>query len=96
MLSLLGGLNAITERTLTRCMTSALESLITELAQKVALFAGILRTCGKRKFMRSIIDRRSRSSLEFYLHVLDRRKVALCTSPKRLQRLLSRCIAGSS
>jgi hypothetical protein len=58
MLSILGGLNLITERTLIRCMTSARESRITGRALKVERFAGIRQTCGRRRFMRSITNDR--------------------------------------
>ena len=82
MFMLLGELILVTECTLKRYMTSVLESLITERVPEVALFAGTLRTYGKRKFTLSIISRRSQASLEFYRLGLDRRKVAFYTSPK--------------
>ena len=82
MLMLLGGLILVTECTLKRYMTSILESLITERVPRVAQYAGILLTYGKRKFTLNIISRRSQASLEFYRPDLDRRKVVFCTSPK--------------
>lgn len=83
MLSLLGGLNAATERILKLCMMRLPVNRIIVLARKAARYAGTLLIYGKRRFMRSIIDRRSRSSLEFCQLDLDRRRAGLDTTPKR-------------
>jgi hypothetical protein len=77
MLSILGGLNLITERTLIRCMTSARESRIIGHVPGAERFAGIRQICGRRRFMRSIISQARRSILECDQPFLDRRKAAL-------------------
>ena len=81
---LLGGLIVVMELISKRCTTIGLASLITGRALRVVRYAGTHLTYGRRKFMPNTIDRRNLSSLGSCLRGLGRRRVGLCTTPKRL------------
>lgn len=92
----LGGLIAATGLISKRYTTIALASLITERALRVAQYAGILLIYGRHRSTLNTIDHHNRSSLEFCLRGLGRRRAGLCTTPRHPLLISSHCSVGSS
>ena len=94
MLILLGGLNAATGHILKLYMMKLLGTRTIAPARKVEEYVDTLPTFGRQKFMLSIIDHRSQSSLEFCQLDLDRRRAELRTTPRRFRLILTHYICG--